>query len=602
MRYGLLLCFLIISLAGFTTPFADSVMKQYAQLEYAKRIQVYLQTAAQIQNKDYPNCIALCDKVIELARQQQDVYAEADAIFLKGLTSYFAGEYDQTLHYYLTSIQKFDSISNPGAKAKVLNELGIFYRRQKQDSLSEATFKEAYSFAQKAGAKGTMGTAINNQGICKQDAGKHTEAIRFFEQAQQIYVDEKDSIGVSYTMDYAAVSYAALAKYDLAEKLQLQSMDIRLRWKDTNAAALSLYSLAEIAQQQSQSGKQEKYLLECIAISERIKYKDLTADCYRKLAEVYALKGRFSEAYNYHVKYADLNNEIFNEKRSRQINDLQTRYETEKKERKIEVLSKENEIKSSRTKLLIVVFMGVLLLLSVSGYAYTRMLKSRKQKEMDDAIIKEKELRSKSIIEAEEKERVRIAKDLHDGVAQTMTAAKMQLEHFIDSIQGDERVSDSLQNAFDLIREAATEVRAVSHSMVPNALLKSGLVAALRDFVHRVSSEKLKVNLIVHGLNDRLDENVETVVYRVLQELVNNVIKHAQATEITIQLIHEATELSIMVEDNGVGFDIHTLSDKAGIGLKNITSRIEYLNGHVHFDSSLGNGTTAMIEIPLDSK
>jgi two-component system NarL family sensor kinase len=110
------------------------------------------------------------------------------------------------------------------------------------------------------------------------------------------------------------------------------------------------------------------------------------------------------------------------------------------------------------------------------------------------------------------------------------------------------------------------------------------------------------VNLIVHGLNDRLDENVETVVYRVLQELVNNVIKHAQATEITIQLIHEATELSIMVEDNGVGFDIHTLSDKAGIGLKNITSRIEYLNGHVHFDSSLGNGTTAMIEIPLDSK
>ena len=599
MRYVVILFFITTSFILSASPFADSVVHQYASLEYKKRVETYLHIAAQIQNKDYTNCVALCDYVIDLAKQNQDVYAEADAIFLKGLTSYFAGEYDQTLNYYLTAIQKFESISNPGAKAKVLNELGIFYRRQEQDSLSEATFKEAYTFAQKAGAKGTMGTAINNQGICKQDAGRHDEAIRFFEQAQQIYVEEKDSIGVSYTMDYAAVSHAALKRFVVAEELQLQSMDIRLRWKDTNAASLSLYSLAEIAQMQQQPTKQEKYLLQCIAITERIKYKDLTADCYRKLAAVYAQKGQFSQAYTFHVKYVDLNNDIFNEKRSRQISDLQTRYETEKKERKIEVLSKENEIKSSRNRFLIALFSGILLLVLVSGFAYMRLLQSRKQKEIDDAIIKEKELRSKSIIEAEEKERVRIAKDLHDGVAQTMTAAKMQLEHFIDKVSGDDRVNSSLQNAFDLIREAAAEVRAVSHSMVPNALLKSGLVAALRDFVGKVNTERLKVNLIVHGLNDRLDENVETVVYRVLQELVNNVIKHAHASEITIQLIREKTELSIMVEDNGKGFDTSTLTEKAGIGLKNIESRIEYLNGSVHFDSSPGNGTTVMVEIPL---
>lgn len=599
MRYVVVLFIVLFSTALSANPLVDSVVNQYASVAYKQRVEKYLSIAAQIQNKDYTNCIALCDYVIQIAKQNNDVYAEADAIFLKGLTSYFAGEYDQTLNYYLTAIQKFESISNLGAKAKVLNELGIFYRRQKQDSLSENTFKDAYTFAQKAGAKGTMGTAINNQGICKQDAGKHEEAIRFFSQAQQIYVEEKDSIGVSYTMDYAAVSHAALKQFDLAERLQLQSMDIRLRWKDTNAAALSLYSLADMAEQQGQVSKQEKYLLDCIAITERIKYKDLTADCYRKLSAVYAQRGQFSQAYNFHVKYADLNNAIFNEKRSRQINDLQTRYETEKKERKIELLSKENEIKSSRNKFLIALFSGIILLLFVSAFAYTRLLKSRKQKEMDDAIIKEKELRSKSIIEAEEKERVRIAKDLHDGVAQTMTAAKMQLEHFIDKVSGDERVNSSLQNAFDLIREAAAEVRAVSHSMVPNALLKSGLVAALRDFVGKVNTERLKVNLIVHGLNDRLDENVETVVYRVLQELVNNVIKHAHASEITIQLIREKTELSIVVEDNGNGFDTSTLSEKAGIGLKNIESRIEYLNGSVHFDSSPGKGTTVMVEIPL---
>jgi signal transduction histidine kinase len=249
---------------------------------------------------------------------------------------------------------------------------------------------------------------------------------------------------------------------------------------------------------------------------------------------------------------------------------------------------------------MLIIFLSVVLLLGLTMYTYLSYLRSKKQKEIDDAIIVEKELRSKSIIEAEEKERLRIARDLHDGVAQTMTAAKMQLEHFMDQIPEDSPLNDSLKNAFDLIKDASKEVRDVSHSMVPNALLKSGLVAAIRDFVQRMGSEKLKINLVVMGLKDRLHENVETVVYRVLQELVNNIIKHAAATDITIQLLHEKSELHIMVEDNGKGFDIQTLNENAGMGLKNITSRVEYLNGHVHFDSSIGNGTTVMIDIPLE--
>lgn len=591
--------FLAIPYLLAALPFSDSVIKSTVNQSASQRIVLYLQVASKIQNKDYSNCTALCNEVIRLAQQTNDSLAEADAIFLRGLTSYFAGEYDQTLHFYLASIQRFEQVKNPAGKAKVLNELGIFYRRQKLDSLSEATFQDAYQFAKQANAKGTMATAINNQGICKQDKGLHIEAIKLFDQARLIYIQINDSIGVSYTLDYAAVSHAILEQYTLAEKLQLQSMDIRLRWKDTNAAALSLYSLAEIAEKQALFSKQETYLLECIAITERIKYKDLTADCYRKLAQLYEHKKQYAKAYDYQLKYSKLNNEIFNEKRSRQITDLQTRYETEKKERKIELLSKDNELKSNRNKFLVILFSSILLLVMVSGFAYTRLLKSRKQKELDDAIIQEKELRSKSIIEAEEKERVRIARDLHDGVAQIMTAAKMQLEHFMESEPDKFNSNLTIQTTFDLIKEAASEVRAVSHSMVPNALLKSGLVAALRDFVSKIHTEKLHVNLIVHGLNERLDENVETVVYRVLQELVNNVIKHAHATEIIIQLIRDHHELSIVVEDNGRGFDSRKLSDKMGIGLKNIESRIEYLNGNIYFDSSPKQGTTVMVEIPL---
>jgi signal transduction histidine kinase len=599
MRLLGLLILIFLSNSLHAQSLADSVIHKYANDVH--KVDSLLRIAASIQNKDYANCTRLCDEVIAIAKTSKDKKSEADATFLKGLTSYFAGEYQQTLQFYLSAIQLFEAAKYPLGKAKVNNELGIFYRRQQQDSLALAVFKDAYELAYTLDEKGVMATAINNQGILAQDQADHNKAIEYFKQAQTIYVQVQDSIGVSYTMDYASVSYAAIRRYQLATELQLKSLDIRLRFKDTNAAALSLYSLAEYESLQQHTTTSEKYWLQCIAIAEQIKYKDLAADCYKKLAALYASSGQSQKAYEYHVKYSNLNEELFNEKRSKQINELQTKYETSQRIQQIEILKKDNDVKESRQRIMLIIFLSVVLLLGLTMYTYLSYLRSKKQKEIDDAIIVEKELRSKSIIEAEEKERLRIARDLHDGVAQTMTDAKMQLEHFMDQVPEDSKLNDSLRNAFDLIKDAANEVRAVSHSMVPNALLKSGLVAAVRDFVHRMGSEKLKINLVVHGLKNRLDENIETVVYRVLQELVNNIIKHADATEITIQLLHEQTELHIMVEDNGRGFDINTLGDKAGMGLKNITSRVEYLNGHVHFDSSIGNGTTVMIDIPLEN-
>lgn len=599
MRLLGLLIVLFLSNSLRAQSLADSVIRKYAN--DAHNVDSLLRIAASIQNKDYANCTRLCDEVIAIAQTSKDKKSEADATFLKGLTSYFAGEHQLTLQFYLSAIQLFEAANYPLGKAKVNNELGIFYRRQQQDSLALAVFKDAYELAYRLDEKGVMATAINNQGILAQDQADHNIAIEYFKQAQAIYVEVQDSIGVSYTMDYASVSYAALRQYPLAIELQLKSLDIRLRFKDTNAAALSLYSLAEYESLQQHTSASEKYWLQCIAIAEQIKYKDLTADCYKKLAALYASSGQSQKAYEYHVKYSTLNEELFNEKRSKQINELQTKYETSQRIQQIEILKKDNDVKASRQRIMLIIFLSVVLLLGLTMYTYLSYLRSKKQKEIDDAIIVEKELRSKSIIEAEEKERLRIARDLHDGVAQTMTAAKMQLEHFMDQIPEDSPLNDSLKNAFDLIKDASKEVREVSHSMVPNALLKSGLLAAIRDFVQRMGSEKLKINLVVMGLKDRLHENVETVVYRVLQELVNNIIKHAAATDITIQLLHEKSELHIMVEDNGKGFDIQTLNEKAGMGLKNITSRVEYLNGHVHFDSSIGNGTTVMIDIPLEN-
>jgi two-component system NarL family sensor kinase len=158
---------------------------------------------------------------------------------------------------------------------------------------------------------------------------------------------------------------------------------------------------------------------------------------------------------------------------------------------------------------------------------------------------------------------------------------------------------NSLSKIIDLVDESCKEVRHVSHNMMPNALLKNNLAAAVQDFTDKLDDKTLKVHLYTEGLDKRLDANIETVLYRVIQECVNNVIKHAQATTLDISIIKDRDGIDATIEDNGKGFDATDKNKFEGIGLKNIITRVEYLKGTVDFDAAPGRGTVVALHVPL---
>ena len=206
----------------------------------------------------------------------------------------------------------------------------------------------------------------------------------------------------------------------------------------------------------------------------------------------------------------------------------------------------------------------------------------------------------KAVIEAEENERQRIAKDLHDGVGQMMSAAKMNLSAFESEVQfANDEQKKSLKKVIQLVDESCKEVRTVSHIMMPNALLKNNLAAAIHDFVNKLNNKTLQAHVNTIGLDERMDSNIETVLYRVMQECVHNAIKHAGATTLDISLIRDKDGISGTVEDNGKGFDAADKDNFEGIGLKNITTRIEYLKGTVDFDTAPGRGTVVAFHVPF---
>ncbi|WP_460503529.1 sensor histidine kinase, partial [Hymenobacter agri] len=211
---------------------------------------------------------------------------------------------------------------------------------------------------------------------------------------------------------------------------------------------------------------------------------------------------------------------------------------------------------------------------------------------------------AQAVLAAEEAERRRIGADLHDGVGQLLTAAKLNLHALAEELR--EQASPGsqclLNHALDVVDESFREVRNISHNLLPSALIRRGLGQAVRDFTSKVSpGGRPRFQVEVTGLEEsgRLDPALESVLFRVVQELVQNIVKHAQATEVTVQLLRRPRELCLLIADDGVGFDPAALGNEVGIGLKNIESRLVYLGGRVDFDSRPGHGTTVTIEVPL---
>ncbi|MDQ7949683.1 MAG: sensor histidine kinase, partial [Pedobacter sp.] len=224
----------------------------------------------------------------------------------------------------------------------------------------------------------------------------------------------------------------------------------------------------------------------------------------------------------------------------------------------------------------------------------------RQDARLQAEVIIQQDLSTKAILNAEENERKRISGELHDGLGQMFSAIKLNLSGLADEVMFKHLQSRELfEKTLNLVDESCKEVRVIAHQMAPNVLLKSGLATAVRDFINKIDSRKLKINLETLGLQDRLDQNIETVLYRVIQETVNNVIKHAAANALDIQLTKDEESINVMIEDNGKGFDAMNLEKFEGIGLKNIRSRIAYLKGSVDFSSSPGAGTLVAIYIPL---
>lgn len=312
------------------------------------------------------------------------------------------------------------------------------------------------------------------------------------------------------------------------------------------------------------------------------------------LAWAYSECGLAKESYESMLRLKVMRDSFFRDETAKRTAEYRTLYETEKKERENLQLQKDNAIKEREAQIILVTSIsGFLILIAVFAVVYTRY-KQKKKAEFDERIALQQKLRFKAVLEAEEKERVRIARELHDSLGQILSAAKMNVSA-IDSHNEDD--AKLMNNAKKLIDDSVREVRNISHNLMPASLMDKGIEFALNELANKINDTGLlHIDLMITESEQRLDSSVEIAIYRIVQEVVNNMIKHSNANKVEVLLDYNTEKIYLSIKDNGVGFDTNTIEQSSGIGWKNIFSRVYMMNGDVQVNSQPGRGTLVNIE------
>jgi two-component system NarL family sensor kinase len=563
---------------------------------YNEQIGAAIKLTENYQLKDFDSTLIIGEKALELARKNTDSITVAEIKRHIGVASYFKGKYDVAATNFYESVAILEKADDKKKLAPLYNEIGKLYRKTRDLDKAMENYDKAVALFKQLKDTGGIAMILNESGVVYEYKADYKEAFNRYLHSMQLAEAKGDSLSVSYSLSNMAGIYVIEKKYADAERNLLRALRIRELLKDSFAIALTYSDLGVAMNGKGDYAKATSYLLMSNRLAEKLKYVELQSNNYNELASVAQHEGNYQDAYQFFLKRSYLRDSLFAMEKTKQIAELNTKYESAKKEQQIQ--QQRNRLRMQN--FLFVGIGGLLLMMGLLIHSQYRKNKLRQEAKMKTELMHQQEMAVKAVIEAEENERQRIAKDLHDGVGQMMSAAKMNLSAFESEIPiANAEQKKSLEKVIQLVDESCKEVRTVSHIMMPNALLKNNLDAAVRDFVNKLNNRSLQVHVHTEGLEERLDSNTETVLYRVIQECVHNAIKHAGASTLDISLIRDRDGISGTIEDNGKGFDASDKTKFEGIGLRNITTRIEYLKGTVDFDSAPGRGTVVAFHVPL---
>ncbi len=541
-------------------------------------------------------------------------YKTADSIYLKldtpkariahgivthnyGVLKQQQGDYPAAIEFYTDALRIFEDTQNLTTKVKTLNNLAILYAYVFENEKAERYAREATKLAKKN--KDELMVASGTLALVSilVDQKQFKEAIPLLEEMKKIADKNNFEHHIilyhyNYGVYHAYTEENEKAISDFKQAIQLAESTSN-EWEIMRAKL----SLAETYLVNQQVEEAHQSALEALDKAKVLESKDSEERLLSLLALIYEKKSDFRSAFQHLNSAYHLRDTLFNEDNQRQIAFLETVYQTEKKEFKIQTL--ENERKWY-TWLAIA---AVLILLTALAFALIQyrlaIIKKKLAEKENQRLEKEKQLfATQALLQGQEDERSRMAKELHDGLGGLLSGVKLNLNTMQRKLIITEEDGAAFEKSVHLLDESISELRRVAHNLMPESILKFGLDGAINEFVQSMKNENLNIIYQSYHIENGLGKQLDISVYRIIQELVNNAIKHSGAKEILVQLRKDENLVILEVEDDGNGFKVNSIEKEKGMGLVGIRSRVDYWKGKLEIDSS-DSGTAVHIEIPV---
>lgn len=552
---------------------------------------------------EYTTALDFYSQSISAAQKVGDRQRVAIALGSIGIIYYDRGFYAKALAYYLHSLSIREDLGDKQGMAYALGNIGLIYDAQRNYPKALEYYYRSLRIRQQLDDKQGIATSLINIGMVH-FAQQHTnEARDYFTQALRISEECGFKKGLSASLQNLGDVYRAQKDYQTAEEYFEKALQINKETDDIQGMANAWHSMGIVNKEQGRNQQALDYFEKSEALASELDNKELRCNNLFEISQVYARMGNYQNAWQQLGTYVQMKDSLYSEESMIKLADMEVKYDSDKKEQAIRDLSKEKElqeVKIERNNILF--YMSGALFFLLLGLAIALFYMYRhKQKIRGLTLVRESETALRNmVVETEEKERKRFAKDLHDGLGPLLSAVKIYVNELQDEETPAEEKTAMLKYVNDLIDEAVRDTRTIANNLMPTMIADYGLVSALDAFCEKIKRSKvLNISFNANVLEARLDATLEITLYRVVLELINNTIKHAGAKHIDIHILETRDNIEISYKDDGGGFDVKAMlnSPEAGLGLRNIMNRIASAEGLCEFRSEIGKGLWVLMEI-----
>ena len=548
---------------------------------------------------DYKNALDYCLKSIKVAEQNNNKFQKATSYRAIFNLYHNLNMNDSAVKYAIYSIKLTTEIGDTANIATNYGNLCWLYMDLNQ-------YGKAIVYGLKGVEAGeryvdTVGLliSINNLALCYVRTGKNDEAIVLFKKQFEIgkRVNRVRSIRnalVNLAFAYYSTGDAAALEKTTASLNEYNSQDADL---DNKNKCLQYITNAYNYVYQKKFQLAEEQLLAGMKIAEKDSLIDQLLSIYITLSKVKFAQHSFVSGNFYELKWDELNQTTNEKQLSEYAAELEKKYETEKKNTQLKLQKAEIQRKNIFNYILIGSAATILIISLLSFNTYKHKQKLQQQR-INDLETEKQLTATEAVLKGEEQERTRIAKDLHDGLGGMLSGIKYSFNNMKGNLIMTPENHQAFERSMDMLDSSIKEMRRVAHNMMPEALVKFGLDTALKDFCNDINkSGALQVSYQSIGLEDATFEQTTAItVYRIVQELINNAMKHAAAKTAIVQVTKSDHQLTVTVEDDGRGFDTSIIKRTEGIGWTNIQNRVDFLKGKLDVNSEPGKGTSILID------